>query len=154
VERSFDGIHFESIATTGGALASSLEQSITYDDHLNNSQQKNIYYRIKITGTNTRQRYTNIILLKQAEKGISTLQVMPNPVISYFNALVQTDQNCMGKLQLINEEGKILFEKEEKIFKGTNTVLFQNLENYAAGIYFIKVKLLSETLVSKLIIKK
>jgi Secretion system C-terminal sorting domain len=152
VERSFDGINFTTIATLPGTTIINQQQNVVYTDAIGSLLSTKVYYRLKMMGTNARQKQSQVIVLK-VEKQVSKLQVMPTPADTYFNVNFAVAKNGKAQVELVDANGKVVTKKEVVVYAGTNTILFNNVEQYPTGIYVVKVLVNQETIYGRVIIK-
>jgi hypothetical protein len=152
VERSFDGINFNPIATLPGTQVINQQQNAVYTDVMGSLLNTKVYYRLKMIGANTRQKQSQVIVLK-VEKQVNTLQVIPTPAATYFNVNFAVIKNGKAQIELIDANGKIVAQKELLVYTGMNTILFNNVDQYPSGIYVVKVLVNQETIYGRVIIK-
>ncbi len=152
IERSFDGINFLSIATLPGTSVINQQQSVVYTDLMGSLLNTKVYYRLKMIGTTSRQKQSQVLLLK-VEKQVSKLQVVPTPADTYFNVNFVSPKNGKAQIELVDANGKIVAKREALIYTGANSVLFSNIDQYPSGIYVIKVIVNQETFYGRVIIK-
>ncbi len=96
-------------------------------------------------------RFGEMTALHQIEDSNITIQFFPNPVkeqlnISYFANSIED-----VKLQLININGKIVYENTRLIQSGNNTIIL-SMSQLQNGLYFCRIQSGNKS-VSKLIIK-
>lgn len=152
LERSFDGVSFSEIAIFAGT--SNVNQTIngSYNDVIGNIPTKNIYYRLKIVGASTKQKMSQVVLLKNVQKSVSTIAVSPSPADTYFNISINSPYNTKAEMELLDENGKTMLRKQEMVFKGSNAIIFDNLQKFPTGVYVLKVKLEKEYLFTRVVI--
>lgn len=120
LERSFDGEHFEILASLPST-----------ERHFSSTPlwSEMLYYRIKVTTIRGAVSYSNTISLKAARKGTS-LSILSNPVHQEVRIKATEEYQFI----LSDMQGKIL--KKGNAQPGINVI---NLENSPNGIYMIQM---------------
>lgn len=156
VERSYDGVNFQSIEKIEGqGTKTSATTYMYFDEEVNVS--KTVYYRLKQIDFDSKFDNSPIIVVSpnDSEKGIA---VYPNPV-EYdgvvFNIKFQTvESGDRAMVSLVDASGKeIQNYKIENIQTGGIYVVKDGDLKLPRGVYFIKVKTLNQIYNSKLIVK-
>ena len=132
VQRSFNGRTFESAGIVNGRINSSVITDYNFTDYNASNTVGLIYYRLKQVDLDGRFSYSNVITVKN---NIAELfSIYPNPAVDFVT--IKTSPNSSTKInyRLINSNGKLV--KEGNISGASIKI---NLENVAAGLYFIKV---------------
>lgn len=133
IERSKDGINFESLSIVKGAGNSN--SRIEYYS-LDSKPIKGIsYYRLKQTDYDGKYTYSNIksIILRNI---IDEVSVYPNPITGNgfiaFNSLEATEQ----LISIYDIAGRVVYEKTYAIKQGENKLVLETT-NLTKGMYFI-----------------
>jgi hypothetical protein len=137
VERSKNGIDFETFKTIQGAENSTVQRNYFVVDK--NAFFGLSYYRLKQTDANGKYSYSEIKSVNFAHDTKFQMSVFPNPIHENNSLFVSisSDKNDKVVLSITDMSGKIVAEKEVK-FENSNT----NVEvkhNFEPGIYFVKV---------------
>lgn len=131
IQYSTDGSAFQTIANIAGSLQAS-RQKYTYQD--NNPKQGRFYYRLKMTDLDGRYVYSKIIALK-INCGQNSLFVYPNPVKDILNVNINNVEKDATIATLFDTNGRLIYSGQ--MVNGTNLI---NMENFAKGIYLLKLK--------------
>jgi hypothetical protein len=143
IERSEDGVKWELIGTVAAKGNSSIVSNYSFND---NAPLSGInYYRLKMVNIDNSYNYSDIKIVRTT--AVSKISFFPNPAQSFVNvSLVQSENET--SIQLLNISGQIL--KEQKV-SGATTVTF-NVEQYARGMYVLRVMNSDGTSVSNKIV--
>lgn len=140
IERSQDGIFWESIATIDGAGT-----SIVGIDYLEYDYQPfygTSFYRIKQVDFDGTTDYSD---RRQVEVGTETQGVLevksvyPNPFSSFITLDVSFPSGGEAQLQLLNSNGSVLQQTSVQVFGGLNTLRMENLDGVSTGYYLLRV---------------
>ncbi len=139
VERSNDGLHYNSLATVFGSNKS----SYNYVDVIPFAGKN--YYRIKATSITGSIKYSSIVLMQQSD--IALINIYPNPVVDVLNI---TGLKSNGQLRIINSKGQIVLQQN------TNAnSLSIDVSKFVPGSYVIEFLLVDGgKLASKIFIKE
>jgi hypothetical protein len=129
VQRSNDGLHFETIATV---TAADCNLPFTFTD--NNPLPSTNYYRIGINEADGTIKYSAIIVLHADNKNLY-LSLQPN-IISDITLHLQADAANAQALEfcIADMAGRVLLRKQLNVLAGTNQ-LSVNAGVLAKGIY-------------------
>ena len=113
---------------------------------------QNTSYQFDTAGTNTVQ------LLVTTNNGcIDTLSkiidVFPNPTDDVFNIRLGEEQTGQLQIRVLGTDGRVYLEQQVKNVQVGQT-LQVNIEDLAAGVYFIELKMDEGTATRKLIVQK
>ncbi len=139
VQRSIDGIHFETIGfvaskTFGGNSTSLLNYS--YKDE--NPFTALTYYRLKQIDKDGRFKNSNVISIKGIRVNQISLEgIYPNPTASGLNIVMSSPVNEIVQLIITDLTGKILINQRRQLMVGDNKFTI-NVEPLASGTYIIK----------------
>lgn len=131
VERSADGIHFNSlqqVAGKGNQVAVQTYQSV--DEHPLNGKN---YYRLKQTDKDGHFSYSPIVPVTLAQS--IEVNVYPNPVTQYLSLSVKQDSTSTLTYRLADVNGKMI--RQEKIISSTTVI---SLADVSSGIYFLLIE--------------
>ena len=150
IQRSLDGINFETIKTIQNSNPELAIKTYSYTDKdLDNSI--HFYYRIKLVSVNETQ-YTHIANVELAGKnGIS---MYPNPANSYVQLSVLATKNESVKMTIFSITGELLYTRDQNFVQGFNAIKLQNLNEWKPGIYIVRLNSPSINQWQKLIIER
>jgi uncharacterized repeat protein (TIGR01451 family) len=143
IERSDDGIHFNSI---GNLSATSLRCQLPFNFTDNNPLAGKNYYRLKITDADGIIFYSKILVLGNGKAGINILAIANN-VVYLNNNKPQTIQ-----LKVIAADGKVICTGNKNITAGNNKINLQMIKT-AAGIYTLLVYTSDGDIIAKRFLK-
>lgn len=127
VERSGDGLNFESLSSIKGA-GNSINQ-ITYSDTDKVPLNGTSYYRLKQTDFDGNFSYSQIVTVEINTQLV--FNVYPNPTENGL-ITISSKETKNGSIEIINDLGQILLKEEIK----TNLMEF-DLSKFGTGIYMI-----------------
>lgn len=136
IEGSSDGRQFTEIATINSeGISDNILNSYAWSHQYNQSK---YYYRIKMVGTYTGQKYSRVILVDALTTNAILLSVV-NPFRNQLNAEVQVKQAGIVRAQLINNNGTIVQTQNFTVQPGLNRIMLKNLDGLSAGMYSLKI---------------
>jgi chitinase len=129
IERSYDGLLFEKIAST---KANNTPSVYTHSDALfNRNNAKIIYYRLKTNDLDGRFSFSKIISLTTENTEGSKIKVFPNPA----NAVLFIDSAEGKMVEIINILGQTV-----AAFSLTNNHAELAINHLQTGVYFVKTR--------------
>ncbi len=151
VQRSADGINFETIGLVAAAGSSSSDKLYNFDD--NNPIIGVNYYRLRLVELDGTTEYSNVIALEV--KGDKKPYIFyPNPVTEVLTYQFTTEQEGDVIVEVMDALGRVIKSENKNSVAGSNQ-LFIDMSNLVSGTYSIRVRhLQSAELHSDIIIKK
>ena len=132
VEHSLDAKEFEKITEVKAAGNSTV--TLNYStDHIAPPPTIN-YYRLKIMNLDQSFKYSNVIAIDNS-KGSSAILVYPNPSADDWNFQFNTQENKNIHIQLTDELGRIILNKDLSLKEGMNNYMLDG-NNLSSGSYF------------------
>jgi Secretion system C-terminal sorting domain len=133
IERSEDGIHFNTINAIPSAGNSSIEKTYSYTD--NTASANNGYYRIAEIGTNGRKQYT---VVKRVQCGVfnDEPKIWPNPVQQLLFVNVYTATASSISIKLFDSKGALATAQNNQLLRGTNQLNI-NTAHLVPGTYSV-----------------
>jgi hypothetical protein len=131
IERSADGIAFESIAKVNGNGNSADLKYYNFTD--NNPLNGMSYYRLKQTDFDGTSTYSGIITVNCDEGDAEQILVYPNPVDRQLTIVLTGFMN-MKSVEIINSCGQVVYR--DKVQQQANIAT----ETFTAGMYLIKIQ--------------
>lgn len=138
VERSTDGTNFRQI---GRVDAAGNEKGNTPYSYLDISAERGSnFYRLAMVDNEGNYTYSNVITISVDVKGISVSVVYPNP----FSKRVQVKLDCTRPseevtIRVIDNAGAVVRTQVEKLGKGENNIVIQNVAELPSGVYYLEV---------------
>lgn len=137
IERSRDGKNFMYALTVN---AGNQQGAVTYTatDPIN-SAAEDLYYRIKINYAGGKKSYSNTIRLPlQKEK--TKIGISPNPVQHTLTLTLFAAKDETRLLQFFQAaSGQLVHTGKVVVKKGSNTVSLHGFDNWAKGMYYIRM---------------
>ena len=130
-ERSEDGRTWMEIAHVKAAGNSSQKRSYSLED--NGSFAGQVYYRISLKDIDGKLSYSNIQVIREQKTGIQ-MNAVPNPFRNQTTVQITSDQEKMATLRIVDMNGRLIAQKELKIFNGINQLPLP-IDNLKPGIY-------------------
>lgn len=150
VERSADGIVFESIVTTKAAGNSKIP---VYYSETDFSPLKGLsFYRLKQTDFDGSVNYSEVIPVKLSRLG-SNLTVFPNPSSGEFKIEYTAPQNKEVLLVIRDQAGKELYVKAFVVPGNEGQIILEPTLVLEPGVYIVTASSSDELLSQKLIVK-
>ena len=131
VMKSYDGIHFDSLASVKGNGTSSSVNSYSYTD--NGVDAPIVYYKLIQVDYNGNQTASNVVALQN--DSYSKLLVYPNPFGNDVNIKMLSSVNEAISLKVIAVTGNIVYSSDEFF---TNQVITLG-SDLASGVYIVQV---------------
>lgn len=140
VQKSSNGYDFESFTLVDGFGTTVESQYYNTSDF--NPYQGITYYRLKQVDFDGAYAYSNIVAVEVNEE--IKFNIYPNP----SNGIVNIESNINGTIEIINQSGNLIYSEE--IFESSKTI---NLQELAAGIYYIRIITDNEIIAKKLLLQ-
>ena len=136
LERSKDGVDFESIAEISGAGTTNHANNYSHYDF---APFEGInYYRLMQTDFDGKFTYSDIIQVSVAPQKVISVNVFPNPVgQDEFTLLYNATAKGNFQYQITDMTGKIIDYQELQVEKGKNNFSI-NINHLSQGIYFLQ----------------
>lgn len=150
IQRSEDGVNFYS---AGKVIAQTVSDKVVEYGYNDCKATEGInYYRIKYNDNDGHFQYSNTITLNVRIKGITITTIYPGPFVDRLNVTVASEVRTNCSIILLDNNGKVLVSQQSILNKGVSTIVVDQLENLANGIYYMKVQA-GETVLTKKLIK-
>jgi hypothetical protein len=141
IERSIDGVNFESIGTKPGAGNSNEVLSYQFRDA--KAQVGTNYYRVKLTNASGETEYSMITPVNIEDATAEAVKVespQPNPFDKEFEVSYSVPQEGKAVLKLLNLRGEVLHTEEVACSKQTEQRFrFKAEPELKPGVYFFQV---------------
>ncbi|HTE25130.1 PQQ-dependent sugar dehydrogenase [Flavitalea sp.] len=137
VQRSLNGLDFDSIATVKAQGGSFKHNYQATDPAVTSMPGSKVFYRLKVNDVNGGYSYSDIVSIGLNNKK-GTVTARPNPVYN----LATIDINAIAaesvKLDLTDNTGKVIKQIRATVSKGNNSINI-NMSMLQAGMYYLKV---------------
>ncbi len=137
VERSIDGVHFIEVGNIQSNGSSQAHSQYDYTDQ--HPLWGNSFYRLKQVDHDGAYSYSAVKLVS-IRKGMSSLNIYPNPVANDANLAIHTSQASNAKLRIVNPLGQILYTSNLILQKGLNQKKL-SIDWLPKGIYSVEMTL-------------
>jgi hypothetical protein len=153
IQRSYDGINFE---TAGNVKANNLTsmQQYKFTDNLPAFNSKYIYYRVRVVDLDYSMKLTNTVSIKVADWKINEMIISPNPSSNGAQIKIKITKAATGDISVFDATGKLVLKQQAALFAGNNAVVLNNVTLLAEGYYTVRLTANNETYSSKLLIWK
>jgi hypothetical protein len=151
VERSIDNRNFIKTGTVTQVVNLNVQQTFNFTDDVSSVTKDVIYYRIKVVGKSGEIQYSNILVIRKQQTKPS-LTIMPNPANDYVSIGLYAEKASDIIIRMIDESGKVVLLKNEKVSRGSNTLQLTGLTKYSAGTYMLQVFINDDVITQKLIL--
>ena len=131
IEKSFDGISFETIGTIKGAGNSNVQQNYSMED--NHTANGITYYRLSQTDYDGTASKSSIIAINR-KNTTCVVRAYPNPSIGPCVLKIETVQTGNYTIYINDLYGKEVFRQSIFIDKEVYSYNF-NISNYKCGVY-------------------
>jgi hypothetical protein len=138
IQRSKNGLDFDSIAFLKGAFNSLTIQHYSYldQDPFVKTAANKLYYRIKQIDVDAHFNYSTVLAVNG--KAIP-FQVTPNPFNNSLQVQFSSPIKGSASFALYDLQGKKVLEKSVNMENGNQAFEWNNLENVEAGIYILEL---------------
>ena len=144
VERSADGIGFSAIGEVPATGNTATIQQYNFTD--NNPGSGINYYRLRIVDIDNSSKYSAVRSVRNA--GSADIAIYPNPAKALITVKINSDIADKAAVAISDMSGKIISTQQLVITKGIN-LLPVNVDQFAAGSYFIKITLANDVIIKK-----
>ena len=151
LQRSVNGINFSVVATVKAAGTTSSLSTYAFSDKAAAAlTSKIVYYRLQLNDIDGRQKFSSVVKLQSAVKGMS-LVLNPNPARGSVTLSVASELATAATIEVRNTIGQLVKKQSAQLVKGTNTLRVA-LGGLAKGEYFISLNSGDKTVQEKLIV--
>lgn len=137
VEKSLDGVTFNSIERVNGHGDNATNNFYTYTDPIALSGK--VWYRIAMYNDQGNIKYSQVILLNVQSSGFRLNNVV-NPFGNELDFEVSVPQNSRIDVVLTNLSGKLVRKESYMAYEGVNSFIIPATETLQPGIYILQVK--------------
>ncbi len=136
IERSKNGIQFETIGSLNAAGNSSLKNDYRFNDvDAFSAGSTKLFYRLKVVDRDSKFSYSKVVVFN-LDKDTKLLYAYPNPVIEQLSVTVNSAGRKQVMLQIADENGKLIYSKGLNDAQGSNKYNV-NVSQFAKGIYYL-----------------
>lgn len=135
VEKSEDGIRYNTIGTVTAAGNSSVKREYQFTDWQPSAS--TAFYRLKMTDLDLSYQYSRIVAVKNSSNDVK-VDVFPNPVTEVLQVQLPADRKKKVSLIITNMAGQLLLQNEMQLSPGTNSTSIEVLR-FPPGQYLFSV---------------
>ncbi len=137
IQRSADGVHFETIAVEAAAGFSNTLLNYSFVDE--NPLKGFNYYRLKEIDSDGSDQYSDIAVVDFfTGNTILQLAMYPNPLEESATLNFEMPEQGKAKIEVFDALGKVVYSNESYFGKGGNSIALVDLA-IASGNYFVRV---------------
>ncbi|MEO5647263.1 MAG: T9SS type A sorting domain-containing protein, partial [Chitinophagaceae bacterium] len=151
VQRSIDGINFETIGRIMKEASLASSANYTYQDDAGYLMGTNIYYRIKMVSAGG-TKYSNMVNFSIKPILKNSVAIFPNPVKDFMHMRISAITSCKIKIDIFEASGKLVMSSGSTIKKGSNLIRLDGLGNKQSGVYLALVYIGDEVLRHKILV--
>jgi hypothetical protein len=144
VERSKDGLQFESIGRTKAAGNSNTLLNYELIDSFPLPSIN--YYRLKETDFDGKRSYSKIVSVS-FENPAEEIYVYPNPSFNSINVFVKGEQKTCSSVEIINSLG-------QRVYRSENCYEQMDLDHLGTGVYYLKINFTDRSEIKKFVLNK
>lgn len=152
IERSTDNMIFEKVNTVSGNFSLNERHGFTLDDNIGLIKSEFIYYRLKIIASNGQVKFSNVIVIRKYINK-TMVNIQPNPAANSTTVSFSAEKEGEVTIRVIDAIGKSVMVNTQKVYKGNNAVLLNNLSRFNDGVYTVQLIINGEVVTKKLIIQ-
>lgn len=149
VERSLNGIDFETaghVNATG--VSNSLQQYTWIDDIASTLNSTIFYYRLQQVDQDGKHNYSKVVQIKIEKK--SWVSSVVNPISNTIHVNVFAENPGVLSSKLVDIQGRIILKKSQLLTRGVNTIQLP-ATHLSKGIYLLELVQGGKTSVKKLV---
>jgi hypothetical protein len=154
IERSTDGVHFTFAGKVDAANATPQVAAYQATDEIFDIKTSNVYYRIKVTGTDGTSQYSKVAKISLLTNGISAVTLSPNPVRNGMQINIASDTEKDVQVFIYDVSGKLMRTTNTHVQKGYSTIKMNDLNSWARGVYSIKVLAGNDVFLKRMVLTK
>lgn len=153
IERSFDGINYETIGSVNQTAALP-EGQFSFRDRFRTvtGLDNDFFYRLKEVEANGNVIYSKVLIARMFNtRSLASLSVTPDPLANDILVNVQLRQESYVVMKVSDEQGNLLLKEGQKAANGANTYTLEGTHNLHPGMYTLEITVNSkERMVMKL----
>jgi uncharacterized repeat protein (TIGR01451 family) len=151
IERSTDGVHFESRGKVTGNGSTSMTHNYSFTDVININAPI-IYYRLRIMDNDGKYTFSKIIALKvNGSISVDNFNVFPNPFITDIKVSLTSAEDVNAGFRILSFDGKEIQHRTIGLQKGNNIVVLNDFGTLPKGNYILEVSTATEKLIKKIV---
>lgn len=149
IEKSGNGAGWEAVNFTSPKMNSGIT---AYEAIDKNPAQGISYYRLKIIGKDGKVTVSNTETIQNNNNKIA-ISIAPNPAASRSFVYINAATTSTATLEMINEQGAIIYNKKVQLTTGTNSIELP-VSTFANGKYIVQIQTNTNTYSQSLIVTR
>jgi len=151
LERSLDGKEYTTV-TSKNYEGQDIPESNSYTDLASGS--KSYAYRLKVTNMSGKVSYSQVIYFKDDNTTANNeLNIYPNVIQSGASIQVNSDAAMKSKVQIVDYAGRVVYNSDVNLNKGTNSFYLDVAGKIAKGNYVVVLPVNGTQLSQKIVIR-
>jgi hypothetical protein len=154
IERSLDGLKYETIGTVNNKEVVLNNGQYSFRDHFHSDIARNndFYYRLKEFEPNGNVIYSKILIARMFNtKSLASLSITPDPLANDILVNVQLNEDSYVIMKVSDEQGNLLLKEGQKALNGPHTFTLEGTHDLHRGLYTLEVTVNSkERMIMKL----
>jgi hypothetical protein len=151
LEKSNTGNSFDQIAEFWVNLNGNTQRDFNYAD--NKTAEKSVYYRLKITSTDGKVQYSNILHFQIQESDMSQLAVYPSLVQSTTTVNYHSTEKQNAVIFITDMSGRMIKQQNVLLEQGTNSILVSGFDQFRKGNYIVSVNTAQQKSAKQIIVQ-
>jgi hypothetical protein len=152
IESSSDGIHFSVVAKIKTSPSAFSNMGYKFIDDLLQKKSDLFYYRLKMVHNDDNISYSKIIRLSLNESW--NVNIFPNPVNDNMQINIYAPSAENMEISIYDAWGRLMRQTNRNISKGNSKINLSDFQNWAPGIYSVKIVSGKNIYAEKVIIQK
>ncbi|MEP7109870.1 MAG: T9SS type A sorting domain-containing protein [Ferruginibacter sp.] len=137
IERSTDGVIFNTVSTIAAGGNSSVKAGYFINDDITAVTAAIVYYRLKQIDIDGKGSISKVISIG-LKKAAGDFTVLPNPFRNSVNIKIEWDKNETTVVKVFNVAGTEVISKNVKMVKGYNHITMDELSRVPPGNYVVQ----------------
>jgi hypothetical protein len=141
IERSVDGISFETVGEVKAAEVSSL-QAYAFTDKVNGNlvRKNDLYYRLRQVDADNKVFYSKVLIVRMYQsKTVTAVSVTPDPGVNNIQVNVQLKEKSFVVMRVTDNSGSEIIKKTAFGENGTNMYDIEGTSQLQPGMYQLEV---------------
>lgn len=153
VERSTDGEYFTAIDRIENVSPEVNDMDYNTTDDVSNLQSSNVYYRLRIAGTNGEIKYSKVIGMQIGTTQTGGIKMMPIPVSGIAKLIISSPTPGDAHINIYNMVGKKMYSQKANVLQGNNSI-YLDFSGYQNGAYEMVIQLGNKIFTQKILVAR
>ena len=154
VERSTDGVNFNTLYRADPQVARTGIVSYGYIDNISNITGDNIFYRIRLYQAGSQVKLSNIAKHQLSESVQHNIRVIPNPVRDNMQVQINSQTDGKASILIYNQVGEIITTTTVTVQKGSNSISLDVMKGKPGGVYQAVISMGGKIFTEKILVIK